>query len=61
MRVHIDNNWGGDKFSEFACFKINFIKHFCKNTIRVSNSLDPGPDLVSNCLQKLTADDKSHS
>ena len=34
------------------------------NTIRVSNSLDPdqnrhsvGPDLGSNCLQKLSADD----
>ena len=36
------------------------------NTIRVSNSLDPdqaqhfvGPDLVPNCLQKLSADDTS--
>ena len=37
-----------------------------RNTIRVSNSLDPdqarhfvGPDLGPNCLQKLTADDTS--
>ena len=36
------------------------------NTIRVSNSLDPdrarhfvGPDLGPNCLQKLSADDRS--
>ena len=41
--------------------------HFLKkksltNTIRVSNSLDPdpdGPDLGPNCLQRLSADDKS--
>ena len=39
-------------------FKINFFENW--NTIRVSNSLDPdqalcyiGPDLGSNCLQKL--------
>ena len=38
------------------------------NTIRVSNSLDPdqarhfvGPDLGSNCLQMLSADNKSPS
>ena len=37
------------------------------NTIRVSNSLDPdqakcfvGPDLGSDCLQRLSADNKSH-
>ena len=36
------------------------------NTIRVSNSMDPdqaqrfvGPDLGPNCLQRLSADDKS--
>ena len=36
-------------------------------TIRVSSSLDPDqdgqnvcPDLGSNCLQRLSADDKSH-
>ena len=36
------------------------------NTVRVSNSLDPdqarsfvGPDLGPNCLQRLSADDKS--
>ena len=38
----------------------------CFNTIRVSNSLDPdqarryvGPYLGPNCLQRLSADDKS--
>ena len=45
-------------------FKIHFLKNSFRNTIRVSKSLDPdqarcsvGPDLVPNCLQKLSADD----
>ena len=45
-------------FSKFA-----FSKHFSRNTIRVSNILDPdqgrhsvGPDLGANCLQRLSAD-----
>ena len=59
----------------FACFfvvcgfffKINFFsnKSF-RNTIRLSNCLDPdqaqhfvGPELGPNCLQRLSADDKS--
>ena len=47
-------------------FKINFFINSLRNTIRVSNSLDPdqarhfvGPDLGPNCLQRLTADDTS--
>ena len=39
---------------------------FVGNTIRLSNSLDPdqeaqnvGPDLSPNCLQRLSADNKS--
>ena len=54
----------------FSCFcecLSTFVKiHFSKNSfnaIQVSNSLDPdqdqysvGPDLGSNCLQKLSAD-----
>ena len=47
-------------------FKINFIKKFCQDFIRVSNGLDPnldwrstGPDLGPNWLQKLSAEDKS--
>ena len=47
--------------------KINFFeKFFLENTIIVSNSFDPdqarrfvGPDLGSNNLQRLSADDKS--
>ena len=42
-------------------FKIIFLKTFSRNTIRMSNSLDPdqaqhfvGPDLDPNCLQSLT-------
>ena len=44
--------------------KSTFSKNSFRNTIRVSNSLDPdqarrsvGPDLVPNCMQKLSADD----
>ena len=47
-------------------FKSNFFKYSFRNTIRVSNGLDPdqdgqnvGPDLSPNCLQRLSADDKS--
>ena len=43
--------------------KINFSKKSSRNTIRVSNSLDPDqarhfvrPDLGPNCLQRLSAD-----
>ena len=58
-------------FSCFCCHlltfsKINFCKNFFKNTIRVSNNLDSdqdrhnvSPDLDSNCLQILPADNKS--
>ena len=44
-------------------FKSTFSKNSFRNTIRVSNSLDPGqarrfvgPGLGPNCLQKLSAD-----
>ena len=47
--------------------KSTFSKNSFRNTITVSNSLDPdqdrrsvGPDLGPNCLQRLSADDKSH-
>ena len=50
-----------DYFSK-STFSINSFR----NTIRVSNSLDPdqaghfvGPDLGRNCLQRLSADDTS--
>ena len=53
--------------SGFVFFQINFFKKSIRNTIRVSNSFDPdqaghfvGPDLDTNCLQMLSADDKSH-
>ena len=43
-------------------FKLTFSKYSFKNSIRVSNSLDPdqgrhsvGPDLDPNCLQRLSA------
>ena len=48
------------------CFKIYFSK-FLLRILSVSNSLDPdqelrsvGPDLGPNCLQRLSAVDKSH-
>ena len=44
--------------------ELNFSKNSFKNTIRVSNSLNPdqarlfvGPGLGQNCLQRLSADD----
>ena len=47
-------------------FRIIFFENSLRNTIRVSNSLDPdqalhsvGPDLGPNCLQNLSADDTS--
>ena len=48
-------------------FKIKFFfNNSFRNTIRVSNSLEPdqarrffGPDLGPNCLQKVSADDTS--
>ena len=46
--------------------KSTFSKNYFRNTVRMSNSLDPdqarhfvGPDLGPNCLQKLSADDIS--
>ena len=53
-------------FSSSADFfsKSTFSKNSFKNTIKVSNSLDPdqarhfvGPDLGPNCLQKLSEDE----
>ena len=50
----------------FSFLKSTFWKTSFRNTIRVSNSLDPdqarrfvGPDLDPNCLQRLSADDTS--
>ena len=47
-------------------FKISSFKNSFRNTIRVSNGLNPdkdrhsvGPDLGPNCLQRLSADDRS--
>ena len=53
------------KFSCFCChlltffFKFSSSKNSFRNTIRVSNSLNPGCELVPNCLQRLSADNKS--
>ena len=45
-------------------FKIDLFKKFFQEHSRVPNNLDPdqdsvGPDLDPNCLQRLSADDKS--
>ena len=52
--------------SLLTIFKINFFKKSTRNSITVSNGLDPdqdqlsvGPDLGQNCLQRLSADDLS--
>ena len=56
------------KILVFACWVIfhTFVKKSFRNTIRVSNGLDPdedqysvSPDLEPQCLQRLSADDKS--
>ena len=47
--------------SSLYFFKINFLKKISfRNTIRVSNCLDPdhGPNLGRNCLQRLSATTK---
>ena len=41
--------------SAFFFSKSTFLKNSLRNTIRVSNSLDP--DDSPNCLQRLSADD----
>ena len=41
----------------FLFSKSTFSKNSLRNTIRETNSLDP--DLGSNCLQRLSADDTS--
>ena len=47
-------------------FKLSSFKNSFRNTNRVSKDLDPdqdrhsiGPDLGPNCLQRLSADDRS--
>ena len=56
----------GKFFYDFFCRPLTFFKNSFRNTIRESNSLDldqdrhcVGPDLGPNCLQRLSADDKS--
>ena len=46
-------------------FKLTFLKISFRNTVKVSNGLDPdqdqhfvGPDLGPNCLQRLSAEEK---
>ena len=56
-------------FSSADFFKINFFsKNSFNNSISMPNGLDPdqglhsdGPGLGPNCLQRLSADDKSRS
>ena len=51
--------------ADFFSSKLTFLKNSFRNTIRVSNGLDPdqdrsvGPDLGLNCLQMLSTDHKS--
>ena len=54
-----------DFFSKLTFF---FQKKSVRNSIRVPNKLDPdqdqhsdGTDLIPNCLQRLSADDKGRS
>ena len=52
--------------ADFFYLKLTFSKNYFRNTIRVSNSLNPdqarhfvGPDLGPNSLQRLSANDTS--
>ena len=52
---------------QLTCFKINFFKKFFQLHYQSVKRLDPdqdqqnvGPDLGPNCLEKLSADIKSH-
>ena len=54
-------------FSCFCCHLQTSLKNYFKNTIRVSNSLEPDqarysvwPDQGPNWLQRLSVDEKSH-
>ena len=65
--IQIRTNFSGCFFVVCRIFsKSTFSKNYFRNTIWVSNRLDPdhdlhfvGPDLGPNCLQKLSADDTS--
>ena len=58
-----------ESFCIFLWFSKSTLSKFSfRNTIRVSNSLDPdqdlrsvGPDLGPNCMHKLSADNKSRA
>ena len=61
LKIGVRNLSSADYFSKLI-FKTNSFR----NTISVSNGLDPdqdrhsvGPDLGPNCLQRSSADDKS--
>ena len=52
--------------ADFFYSKLTFLNASFRNSIRVSNGLEPGqdqrsvgPDLCSNCLQRLSAEDTS--
>ena len=62
--LYINRTWLVGSCKDFFS-KLFFSKISFRNTIRVSNSLDPdqdgrsvGPDLDSICLQRLSADNK---
>ena len=72
FHVEICNSLPAGKYCMLFCClliffsKSTFLKNSFRNTLRISNSLDPdqgqhfvGPDLVLNCLQRLSADDTS--
>ena len=57
----------GISFNSLTFFKINFFEKFFQEYLQGVNGLDPdqdrqtvGPDLSPNCLQRFSADDKSH-
>ena len=68
QNTQLFNSFHTGKFCMLFCrldifFKLTFSKKSFRNTIRVANSLEPDqivePDLGPNCLQRISADDKS--
>ena len=69
LKINITLCMLGNFFMLFCCLltfiKINFLKNSLRNTVKVSNGLNPdqdqhfvGPDLGPICLQRLSAEEK---
>ena len=67
VRMFVKENFAPFLSSADFFFQKQRLQKKFRNSIRMSNGLDPdqdrhyvGPDLDQNCLKSLSADDKSH-